>query len=79
MSGKVMGAVSAKSVSAKSVSAKAVPHKAVSQKPGQEAAVSKADASARWAALDSRYERLVGASDALLADAGRCGDLKAAS
>lgn len=68
MSGKGTGAVSAK----------AVPHKAVSQRAGPPA-VSNADASARWAALDSRYERLVTASDALLADPGHRGDLRAAS
>ena len=35
------------------------------------------DVSARWAALDSRHERLVTASDAILADSKS--DLKAAS
>ena len=68
MSGKVTGAVSQKSVSHGAAPQRAAP-----------SAVSNADASARWAALDSRYERLVTASDALLAEPGRCGDLKAAS
>lgn len=42
-------------------------------------AVSKADASARWAALDSRHERLVTASDAILADLDRKDDRRMAS
>lgn len=42
-------------------------------------AVNKADASARWAALDSRYERLVTASDAVLAEPDRTSDHRMAS
>jgi hypothetical protein len=42
-------------------------------------AVNKADASARWAALDSRHERLVTASDAVLADVDRKDDRRMAS
>lgn len=39
----------------------------------------KSDASTRWAALDSRHERLVTASDAVLAGLDRKSGLKAAS
>ena len=42
-------------------------------------AVNKSDANARWAALDSRHERLVTASDAVLADLDRQGDRRMAS
>jgi len=42
-------------------------------------AVSKPDASARWAALDSRHERLVTASDAVLAEPDRKSDHRMAS
>lgn len=45
-------------------------------------AMNKSDASARWTALDSRHERLVTASDAVLAGLDRKSDrneLKAAS
>ena len=52
---------------------------AVASATAPPAAVSKSDASARWAALDSRHERLVTASDGLLADLDRKNDLKAAS
>lgn len=41
--------------------------------------VNKTDASARWAALDSRHERLVTASDAILADVDRKDDRRRAS
>lgn len=64
MSGKVTGAVQQ---AGQEVSATARP------------AVNKADASARWAALDSRYERLVTASDAVLAEADRKSDHRMAS
>jgi hypothetical protein len=43
------------------------------------AAVNKSDARALWAALDSRHERLVTASDGVLAELDRKNDLKAAS
>ena len=43
------------------------------------AEVTKSDASARWAALDSRHERLVTASDAVLADFDRKDDHRIAS
>jgi hypothetical protein len=39
----------------------------------------KSEASARWAALDSRHERLVTSSDAVLADLDRAGDRRMAS
>ena len=42
-------------------------------------AANKSDASARWAALDSRHERLVTASDAVLGDLDRKGDRRMAS
>lgn len=42
-------------------------------------ALNKSDASARWAALDSTHERLVSASDAVLAGLDRKPELKAAS
>jgi hypothetical protein len=42
-------------------------------------AVSKSDASARWAALDSRHERLVTATDAVLAEPDRKSDHRMAS
>src|SRR5215813_8476189 len=41
--------------------------------------VNRSEASARWAALDSRHERLVTASDAVLADVDRSGDRRMAS
>ena len=65
MSGKSPVAVSQKAHAAKSVTARA--------------AVSKSDASARWAALDSRHERLVTASDAVLAEHDRKDDRRMAS
>jgi hypothetical protein len=40
--------------------------------------VNKSDASARWAALDSRHERLVTASDAVLAELDRKDDRRMA-
>jgi hypothetical protein len=56
----------------------AVSQSALSQ--GTASHTSKADASARWAALDSRHERLVTASDGVLADPDRKNDhLRAAS
>lgn len=59
MSGKSTAAVSQKSVSQKSVSPKAGASSHVADTR---------EASARWAALDSRYERLVSAADAVLAE-----------
>ena len=69
MSGKSTVAVTAVSPTAVSQSAGSraaatVPQKSVPQK-------SVPDASARWAALDCRHERLVTASDALLANLGK--------
>lgn len=61
------------------VAVTAVSQTAVSQSVGSRAAASKPDASARWAALDSRHERLVTASDALLANLGREDDRRKAS
>ena len=53
----------------------AVSHAAKAQKAHASAtaraAANQSDASARWAALDSRHERLVTASDAVLADLER--------
>lgn len=65
MSGKSPVAVSQKAQAAKSVTARA--------------AANKPDASARWAALDSRHERLVTASDAVLAELDRKDDRRLAS
>lgn len=64
MSGKSPVAGSHKAQAAKSVNARA--------------AVTKSDASARWAALDSRHERLVTASDAVLAELDRKDDRRMA-
>ena len=41
-------------------------------------AANRSEASARWAALDSRHERLVTASDAVLAEPDRSGDRRMA-
>ena len=64
MSGQSPVAVSRQAQAAKSVTARA--------------AVSRSDASARWAALDSRHERLVTASDAVLAELDRKDDRRMA-
>lgn len=42
--------------------------KTVAQNAGASRAANSREASARWAALDSRHERLVTASDAVLAE-----------
>jgi hypothetical protein len=68
MSGKGTVRVSQKTLS---------PHAAASATA--RAGVNKSDASARWAALDSRHERLVTASDAVLADGDRKDDHRIAS
>jgi hypothetical protein len=63
----------------------AVSHKVLSQhaqaatSATARGAVSKSEASARWAALDSRHERLVTSSDAVLADLDRSGERRIAS
>ncbi len=49
------------------------------QNAGARALASRPDASARWAALDSRHERLVTASDAVLAEPNRKSDHRMAS
>jgi hypothetical protein len=64
MSGKSPVAVSQQAQAPKSVAARA--------------AVSRSDTSARWAALDSRHERLVTASDAVLAELDRKDDRRMA-
>jgi hypothetical protein len=66
MSGKSTAAGSHKAVQA-AASAAACP------------AVNKSEASARWSALDSRHERLVTASDAVLAEPDRKSDHRMAS
>lgn len=60
------------------VAATAASRAALPQSAGSRSAVNRPDASARWAALDSRHERLVTASDAVLADIERKNELKAA-
>jgi hypothetical protein len=67
MSGKSTVAVTAGSHAAGSHAAAKVSQRSVS------------DTSARWAALDSRHERLVTASDAVLADIDRKDDRRMAS
>lgn len=69
MSG-MRAAVSQKAQSAVSATVRSATARAAARKP---------DASARWAALDSRHERLVTASDAVLADLDRRGDRRMAS
>jgi hypothetical protein len=66
-------------VSHKAASQTGALHAARSHDVGARAAVNKPDASARWAALDSRHERLVTASDAVLADLERKDDRRMAS
>ena len=80
MSGKSTAGASAVSLTA--VSHTAVSQRAVSQTAVSQTAVSRtpvSDGSARWAALDSRHERLVTASDALLANVGHKDDRRMAS
>jgi len=67
-------------MSGKAGSRTAMSHPGVPPAATAPATGSSKDASARWAALDSRYERLVTASDAVLTDcADRKDGLKAAS
>jgi hypothetical protein len=69
MSGKSSAAVSHKAQAAASAHARTVVHNT---------AANRSDASARWAALDSRHERLVTAADAVLADLDRKDDRRMA-
>lgn len=71
MSGKKDNALSQKATSQKTLSQES--------QAGTARSVVKSDASARWAALDSRHERLVTASDAVLANTDRQDDRRMAS
>jgi hypothetical protein len=71
MSGK-RAAVPQKAQAAVSATAQsATAQSATAQSATARATVNRSDASARWAALDSRHERLVTASDAVLAELDR--------